>query len=77
LVPGESSAEDGVKFKVYIKRLLQYFKLSKEDAESILPANKRLWEYQTSPTGEYSGYEGYFKKLSEVNDFITRLTNSK
>jgi hypothetical protein len=48
LVPDESDAENGVKFKVYLKRLLDYFRLTKEEAESILPANKRPWEYQAS-----------------------------
>ncbi|MGD6933339.1 MAG: endonuclease NucS domain-containing protein [Candidatus Bathyarchaeia archaeon] len=77
IVPGESNAQEGVKFKVYIKRLMEYFHLSKEEAESILPVNKQPWEYQTSATGEYSGYEGFFKKASEANDFIIELARSK
>jgi hypothetical protein len=77
LVPGESNAQEGVKFKVYLKRLMEYFQLSKEDADSVLPVNKQPWEYQTSATGEYSGYEGFFKETSETNDFITRLASSK
>ncbi|MCW3999508.1 MAG: endonuclease NucS [Candidatus Bathyarchaeota archaeon] len=77
LVPGESNAQDGVKFKVYLKRLLEYFRLSKEEAESILPSNKQPWEYQTSATGEYSGYEGFFNKASEAADFIIELARRK
>jgi hypothetical protein len=77
LVPGESSAQEGVKFKVYTKRFMEYFGLTQEEANSLLPNSKQPWEYQTSPTGEYSGYEGYFKKASEANDFIIRLANRK
>jgi hypothetical protein len=77
LVPGESSAQEGVKFKVYLNRFMEYFHFGKDEIDAILPSNKQIWEYQASPTGEYSGYEGYFKKASEADNFVIRLANSK
>jgi hypothetical protein len=47
--------------------------LNKEQAESILPKNKHPWEYQSSESGEYSGFAGFFKDRTDADKFIQGL----
>jgi len=40
LIPGESNPDDGVRFQVYINRLVKYLKTDAGEATSLLPENK-------------------------------------
>ena len=69
LVPGESNTQEGVRFKVYLKRLMEYFRLTKEEVDSILPANKQPWEYQQVKLANTQDMRASLKKR-------LKLTNS-
>lgn len=73
LVPGESSVENGLKFRVYSKRFAEHFKISEERVKLILPKDKRAWKYYESAPPEYSGYEGFFKDIDIAKSFLERL----
>jgi hypothetical protein len=70
--PVGSSAEHGLKFQIYIKRFSRYFKIDEKTVESILPENKWEWKFAKDKP-EYSGYEGFFKNIEEVERFLAHL----
>ncbi|MEM2044470.1 MAG: hypothetical protein QXN72_06715, partial [Candidatus Caldarchaeum sp.] len=76
ILPGQSSQQDGLKFQVYLKRFASYFNMSEAEAEHILPPSKTNWKrIKTSP--EYSGYEGFFRNIEEVEKFLNKLRELK
>ncbi|MEM2095942.1 MAG: endonuclease NucS [Candidatus Caldarchaeum sp.] len=77
ILPGQSSQQDGLKFQVYLKRFASYFNMEDEaEAEHILPSSKTKWKrIKTSP--EYSGYEGFFRNIEEVEKFLNKLRELK
>lgn len=75
LVPKESSAEEGLKFKVYSKRFSKFFNISEDETKRILPENKKEWNpYPKNP--EYLGYEGFFRDINQAEDFLKKLRKS-
>lgn len=77
IIPQESSSEEGLKFRVYCKRFSEFFKITEDVTESILPGNKKEWKYYKSAPAELSGYEGFFKGSGQVEDFLRKLKNAK
>lgn len=77
LIPQDSNAEKGLKFRVYSKRFSKFFDISEEKTNMILPEDKKEW--QPYPQPEYSGYEGFFKSLEQAENFLKKLhkTNAK
>lgn len=73
LVPGESTTEEGVKFRIYTRRFSKYFEIKEEEATLMLPNNKREWKYYESAPPEYWGYEGFFNNLEEADKFLIEL----
>ena len=77
LIPGQSNRENGLKFQVYLKRFARYFNITEHEAERILPPNKKEWKYYRNAPPEYSGYEGFFKDISEAKSFLDKLEELK
>ncbi|MCW4046583.1 MAG: endonuclease NucS [Candidatus Bathyarchaeota archaeon] len=78
LLPPESSAEEGLKFKVYSKRFSKFFSISEDEPKMVLPENKKEWiPYPKSNDPEYRGYEGFFKELNQAEDFLKKLRKSQ
>lgn len=77
LIPQESSAQDGLKFQVYLNRFSRYFNTDAETAKSILPDDKKEWKYYKNAPPEYSGYEGFFKNTKQAHDFLLNLSKLK
>lgn len=71
IIPQESNAEEGLKFRVYSKRFSKFFNIGEEEAKMILPENRKEWQFSHEP--EYSGYEGFFKSLKQAEDFLKKL----
>lgn len=71
IIPQESNAEEGLRFRVYSKRFSKFFNINEEEAKMILPENRKEWQF--SPEPEYSGYEGFFKSVKQTEDFLKRL----
>jgi len=70
LIPGESSADEGLRFQVYTLRFAQCFGIREEEATSMMPDNKQESEpYSGAP----KGHAGYFKDLDEVDNFLKGL----
>ena len=74
LIPGESDSSQGVRFQVYIDRLLKYLDASKDEVTQVLPPNRqeqRPW--RNAPLTVV----GFFKHADEVDRFVTWLNELK
>ena len=70
LLPGESSADRGVRFMAYIDRLSQYLGTEKEDLLAALPAGTANYDpWSASPPC----VAGYFRTEEDVTRFISFL----
>lgn len=76
LVPGESNAEDGLKFRVYLERFSKHFKINEDQVKEILPKNKKPWKYYETAPPDWSGYEGFFKNIDDAKNFWELLKKS-
>ena len=77
LLPGESNSTDGLKFQIYVPRMVQYLGIDEEVIKSWLPENKREWKYYETAPPDMSGYEGFFNNMQEVNRFLEGIKNVK
>lgn len=73
LIPTQSSAEQGLKFQIYLMRFTQRFGVSAADLIAALPETKHPWAYVNSPDPQYGGYEGFFRTPAEVERFCRLL----
>ncbi|HEY9302018.1 MAG TPA: DUF91 domain-containing protein, partial [Phormidium sp.] len=69
LLPGQSTPDEGLKFKVYVTRLAEFLSIEQQNVNNLLPTLTNSWEE------EWSGLvgEGFFKTEAEVNHFLTQL----
>lgn len=77
LLPGESNPTDGLKFQIYVPRMIQYLGIDEEVIKSWLPENKREWKYYETAPPDMSGYEGFFNSMQEINRFLEGIKNIK
>ena len=73
LLPPRSSREEGLHFQIYLDRFATYFKLEKERVIKLLPANKVPWSYHEGAGEYYSGFEGFFADINEVDRFLVGI----
>ncbi|MBD2498864.1 hypothetical protein [Nostoc sp. FACHB-280] len=73
LIPVESSAGKGLKFRIYTTRFAECIGINIEEIIGLLPTSKYAWENYPGATLDWSGHEGFFYSLDEVNQFITGL----
>jgi hypothetical protein len=70
LIPGESSAQKGLRFQAYTIRLAGVLGAPEEDVVRILPAVREPWIYYEGAPAHYSGYAGFFQTDEEVDRFV-------
>jgi hypothetical protein len=70
LIPTQSSRETGLKFQIYLSRTAKFFDISEKSIEAILPKDLHEWHYSDVMLPEWSGYEGFFKTMSEAESFM-------
>ncbi|WP_228058651.1 hypothetical protein [Nostoc sp. LEGE 06077] len=63
LIPVESSAEKGLKFRIYTTRFSDFLGINLEDITNLLPASQYAWENYPGATLDWSGHEGFFNNL--------------
>lgn len=77
IIPKESNKENGLKFVVYLRRFSKYFNITEDEAEKILPENRKEWKYYKSAPAEYSGFQGFFEGKEEIKTFLSKLQELK
>lgn len=70
LIPSKSSPEDGLYFQIYFQRFLDCSHLSPETALALLPKRRQDWKYYEAADADFSGYDGFFKDIAEVETFL-------
>ncbi|WGV26027.1 endonuclease NucS domain-containing protein [Halotia branconii] len=73
LIPVESNPEKGLKFRIYTTRFAQHWGINTEEIINLLPTSKYKWENYPDATPDWSGHEGFFNNLDEVDKFIAGL----
>lgn len=78
LVPGESTAEAGLRFRIYASRFARYFGRTPEEVRAVLPPNVRDWVFwgEDGAAGEWGGVEGDFDERS-AERFLTWLRQQR
>lgn len=70
--PGASSEQEGLFFRAYIDRLVDYFKVDKESLLAIFPSQNKIavpWE------GAGSRMRGFFETSDDIARFLSSLAN--
>ena len=67
LIPGKSSAEEGLHFQVYKHRLAALTGLSVEEVDALLPARREYWIYYPSAGPDGEGYQGFVTSRDEID----------
>ncbi len=70
LLPGESDQQNGLRFQIYFGRFRQIFGFSEDQALALLPVSRVPWQYYGSASPDYSGFQGYFANLTEVDRLL-------
>lgn len=73
LIPSKSNAEDGLYFQIYFQRFLEHSKMTEEAALSLLPKQRASWKYYEGADADYSGFDGYFKNVADMERFLNGL----
>jgi hypothetical protein len=73
LIPSKSNAEEGLYFQIYFQKFLEHSKLNEEAALDLLPEHRARWKYTESADADYSGFDGYFKDIAEVEKFLNGI----
>jgi hypothetical protein len=70
LVPGESSAENGLRYRLYARRLSRYLKVDQDTIKGHLPPNPVSYEhYENAPPG-FKGWAGYIKSEKDIEGLV-------
>lgn len=77
LLPAESNATDGLRFQVYMLRFQAAFELSENEAIALLPNRRERWIYFGSAGPDFEGYQGFFAKVTEVDQFLEALSSRR
>ena len=71
LIPGDSSAEQGLHFELYMTRYARLAKIAPDAVEELLPEDHQSWAYIKNGGPEWEGFEGFLR----TNGDVDRLAN--
>lgn len=76
LIPGDSSSESGLRFQIYIHRLVQHLGIDLKEATKLVPEDREDWRYYDGADDDWAGYTGFFKNSAEVDRLLEALMNT-
>ncbi|MGQ0563235.1 MAG: endonuclease NucS domain-containing protein [Gemmatimonadota bacterium] len=71
LIPGDSIASRGIRFHLFDRRLAEIWGVTQDAVREALPVSSEPWQYQTDPTGDWTGYAGFFQDTDEALRLLT------
>ncbi len=74
LLPGESAAEDGLRYQLYKNRFRELTRLSDEEIEKVVPAKHEHWIYYATAGSDYEGFQGFIVHSEEIDRIAEALT---
>jgi hypothetical protein len=75
LVPGESSAERGLSYQLYSKRLSEYLGVDESTILSHLPPNPQRYEYYPNAPEDLRGWTGYIRNNGDIQKIVDLVKN--
>jgi hypothetical protein len=74
LLPGESNADEGLRYRVYKNRYAELAKLPLADVESLMPLRHDHWIYGNEDAGpDWEGFEGFITSAQEIDRLADAL----
>jgi hypothetical protein len=73
LVPGESSAAEGLRYQLYNTRYAELTGLSPAEVEQLLPEPHQHWAYDAAAGPDWQGFEGFITTPEEVDRLVSGL----
>ncbi|NJL36151.1 MAG: hypothetical protein HC899_04890 [Leptolyngbyaceae cyanobacterium SM1_4_3] len=77
LVLSESNPNNGLNFRLYIKRFEEYFQIPEPKILTFLPKKVEEWTFDPEAGDSWSGYQGFFENPQDVEKFLQGLNSSK
>ncbi|NJN58016.1 MAG: DUF91 domain-containing protein [Leptolyngbyaceae cyanobacterium SL_5_9] len=77
LVLSESNPNNGLNFRLYIKRFEEYFQIPEPKILAFLPKKVEEWTFDPEAGDSWSGYQGFFENRQDVEKFLQGLNSSK
>ena len=77
LLPGESSAADGLGYQLYKHRFATLSGLSAGKVEGQLPESHDHWAYSSTGGPDWEGFQGYIKTPAEIDRLAASLSSSR
>jgi len=75
VVPGESSAEQGLRYQLYSKRLSDCLGVDENTILSHLPPNPQRYEYYPNAPEDLRGWAGYIRNNGDIQKIVDLVKN--
>ena len=73
VLPGESSADDGLRFHLYDLRFASLAQISGEEVEALLPPNHEEWNGTPDLISDFGGSAGFITTTDEIDRLAAAL----
>lgn len=73
MVPGESSVDKGLRYRLYSKRLADIIGLDEGQIKEHLPSNSEPFEPYADAQHDYKGWTGYIKSEDDIQKIVDLL----
>jgi hypothetical protein len=67
LLPGESSADRGLRYQLYKNRFAELVGQAGADVSALMPASRENWIYYPSASSDYEGFQGFIQSRDEID----------
>jgi len=74
LLPGESSATEGLRYQIYFNRFRLLTGLSEEAGLGLMPSHHDRWIYYETAGPDYEGFHGFIKSREEIDRLVEGLS---
>jgi hypothetical protein len=74
LLPGDSSAGDGLCYRLYKTRFAEAAKLPASEVESLMPLRHEDWTYVANGGPDWEGFEGFITTREEIDRLAGALS---
>jgi hypothetical protein len=76
LLPGDSSAEEGLRYQIYKNRFRVLTGLTEGEVEALMPQSHNDWVYYENAGPEWEGFQGFMISHEEINRIERALSTA-
>jgi hypothetical protein len=74
LLPGDSSAEEGLRYQLYKYKFAELARIPTTDVESLMPQRHEDWSFAGSSNPTWGGFEGFITSCEEIDRLAGALS---